>query len=241
MAPKPAPVLHASEIARQAREREEAAEAERQARNPAAVLRAAHILRAAAQAEVERLDPLVARARQLVEDLEGRQQEHAAAVVGAEEAAAARLIEAPAAAPSAPAPPLAVVPAAVLVAQLATAKAALVQLEAEATTAADRLARCRAGVSRCAIAVLVDTAAAAANAIVEAEAELRRRRADLDALARLLTGESRRLNGQPLPLPPQISRALYPPDPVPDRSLELTDWHARYAELCEPEAEIETA
>jgi hypothetical protein len=238
------PVLHAGEIARQRREREEAAEAERKAHNPEAVLRAAHILRAEALAEVERLAPLVTRARQLVEDLERRQQEHAAVVVGAEEAAAARLIEALAAGSEAPpAPPLDVVPAAALAHELATAKGALAELERQATAAADRLARCTAGVSRCAIAVLIDRAAAAANAIVEAEAEWRRSRADLAALSSLLTAEGRRLNGAPPNLPAPISRALYPPDPVltgADRRLELTDWRARYAELCAaPEAQSE--
>jgi hypothetical protein len=42
------------------------------------------------------------------------------------------------------------------------------------------------------------------------------------------------LNGAPLTLPPQISRALYPADRVltgADRHLGETDWRARYDQL----------
>jgi hypothetical protein len=54
-----------------------------------------------------------------------------------------------------------------------------------------------------------------ADGIVRAGEELAARRADLNALARLLTSEGRRLNGPATsPLPGQISRALHPADPV---------------------------
>jgi hypothetical protein len=52
--------------------------------------------------------------------------------------------------------------------------------------------------------------------------------------------QGQRLNGQPLPLPPQISKALYAPDPVltgADRGLVTTDWRAEYAALCEKNSE----
>jgi hypothetical protein len=63
-----------------------------------------------------------------------------------------------------------------------------------------------------------------------------RKRADLDALATLLTSESRRLNVRPPPLSAIISHALYPADPIltgADRGLAATDWQAAYAALCE--------
>jgi len=55
---------------------------------------------------------------------------------------------------------------------------------------------------------LIDRAVDEANAIVAAEAELHRRRADLDALGRLLTAENRRLNASAAPLPAVISRTI---------------------------------
>src|SRR5437660_1450100 len=67
-------IRHASEIAAERRQREDEAEAARRARgDPRAVLRAAIVLQAEAQAEVDHLTPLVLRARELVEDLTERQ------------------------------------------------------------------------------------------------------------------------------------------------------------------------
>jgi hypothetical protein len=54
---------------------------------------AAITLRSEAHAGVDRLQVPLARARQLVEELERRQQEHATAVTAGESAAAAKLIE----------------------------------------------------------------------------------------------------------------------------------------------------
>jgi len=61
-------------------------------------------------------------------------------------------------------------------------------------------------------AVMTNDAADEANAILEADRELTQRRADLEALSRLLTAEARRLNGGQTPLPAQISRTLAPAD-----------------------------
>jgi hypothetical protein len=87
-------VRHASEIAAERTEREAAAEAERKAADPRGVLKAAHELRAEAQAEVERLEPLVARARELVAEITGRHHQHETAIEEGDAAAASRLIEA---------------------------------------------------------------------------------------------------------------------------------------------------
>jgi hypothetical protein len=59
---------------------------------------------------------------------------------------------------------------------------------------------------------MTNDAADEANAILEADRELTQRRADLEALSRLLTAEARRLNGGQTPLPAQISRTLAPAD-----------------------------
>jgi hypothetical protein len=58
--------------------------------------------------------------------------------------------------------------------------------------------------------VLVADAVELANQIIGQAEQLVRRRADLDALNRLLVGENRRLNRSPAPLPAPITRALYP-------------------------------
>jgi hypothetical protein len=122
----------------------------------------------------------------------------------------------------------------VIAAELRTARAPLAQLERDARAAADRLDRCRAGVSRCALDVLIDEAADMAGEILAAAAELETRRADLDALSMLLSAEHRRLNGFPARLPASISKALYPPDPqlaARTRAPSPLDWRARYDRL----------
>jgi hypothetical protein len=234
-------IKHAVDIAREERQREAETEERRKASNPRAVLKAAHSLQAEAKAELDRIKPLATRARDLVRDLEGRAGEQSTLIETGEAAAAAKLIEAIAAGaqslPLAPRTDAATAEAEATAAKLRTARAALAKLETEATAANDRLARCRAGVTRCSVSVLVDTAVEEANAIVAApQADLDRRRTDLDALARLLTAEGRRLNGPASPsLPAMISRALYPADRQltgTDRGMAQTDWRERYSMLC---------
>ena len=207
-------IKHAATIAAEVAEREAAAEIERQARNPRAVWRQSLALESEALAEVDRLAPLIERAGELVRDLESRHRANAATVAAGDDAATARLIEAlQAGETSTPAPSqVDVAEAEAIAAELRTARAALAQLERQSTAAAERLDRCKAGVSRCAYAVLVDIGADMAAEILDRAAELETCRADLDALSRLLTAEHRRLNGFPARLPASISAALYPPD-----------------------------
>jgi hypothetical protein len=219
------------------RQIEAAAEAERKANKPLAVLRAAHTLQTEAQAEVDRLDPLVARARELVAEIEGRARAQEAEAKAARAAAAEALVEALVAGKALP-PPVRPPDRSDLndAAELATAGAALEKLETELTAARDLLQRRGHGVSRCAVAVLVDQAADLANGIIADQAALDQRRADLDSLATLLTNEGRRLNRQPPSLPPQITRALYSPDRQltgAANPIAATDWRARYAALIE--------
>ncbi len=75
------PILHASVRAAQQPAREDEIEAARRAApDPRGVLRAAIGLRSETQAEVDRVAPLLSRARLLVEDLERRQHQHAEAI-----------------------------------------------------------------------------------------------------------------------------------------------------------------
>jgi hypothetical protein len=118
------PVLHASQIEAQRRERE--AEAARRAGpDPRMVLRQTHQLHAEAQAEVDRIAPLVERARRLVDDLEGGQQQQDAAAEVARNAAAEALIAAITAGQDAPLlPPLDVSAAEATAGEPASARAA---------------------------------------------------------------------------------------------------------------------
>jgi hypothetical protein len=231
-------VKHASELSAEQREREAEAEAVRRAApDPRNTLRMAHRLHAETAAEAARLRPLVERARRMVTDLEGRQRQHAAEAETTSAAATSALIEALESGEPAPPPTLFHDEQEKIAALLETATAALTRLESDMVKADDLLTRRQHGVSRCAVAVLVTEAADMADEIVRADEALTRRRADLDALARLLTSEGRRLNGPATPaLPGQISRALRPADPVlngADRGEPATDWSARYRALCE--------
>jgi hypothetical protein len=86
-------IVHASERDRQRREREDELEAERRsAPDPRGVLAEALKLRSVAQAEVDRLAPLLVRAGRHVEDLERRQEAHTAAVAADDQAAAEALM-----------------------------------------------------------------------------------------------------------------------------------------------------
>jgi hypothetical protein len=196
-----------------------------------------HRLHAEAAAEVERLRPLVERARQLVTDLEGRQRQHATEAEAHRVAAASALIEALGSGEPAPLPTPFHDEYEKIAALLETATAALTRLESDMTKANDLLTQRQRGVARCAVAVLVAEAVDMADEIVQADEELARRRADLDALTRLLTTEGRRLNGPETPaLPGQISLALHPDDAVlngADRGIVQTDWPSRYRALCE--------
>jgi hypothetical protein len=229
-------VKHPATAAAEQRQAEAEAEAKRKASDPRAVLRQAHVLQAEAQAEADRIGPLVARAGELVAEIEDRARRQEAAAKAARAAAAEALIEALVAGEAPPPEPGEAPPLVSPEAELRTAKTALARLESDLASANDRLARCKAGVSRCACNVLADQAADIANGVIADQARLDQRRRDLDALGQLLTAEGRRLNAQPLPLPPQISKALCPPDPVltgADRGLALTDWGAAYRVLCE--------
>jgi hypothetical protein len=230
-------IRHASEIAAERRQREDEDEAARRARgDPRAVLRAAIVLQAEAQAEVDRLTPLVLRARELVEGLTERQSEARVAITDQQTVAAAKLTEALAAGvgrealPTAPQTDSLEAAAAALAGRLRIAADALRHLEAEIAAADDLLTRRRHGVARCALNVLVDQAADLANEILDAAAELDERRASLDSLAMLLTAENRRLNARPLPLPAQVTRALHPSVNIA-RPPAIADWQAAYVAL----------
>ena len=233
------PIVHASVRAAQRAE----AEAERKRKagpDPNAVLRDAHRLRAEAQAEVARLTPQLDTVRKVVFDLEARHSEQATAVQDADQAAVEKLIAAIATGnqslPLNPKNGAVQNQTAATGSRLRIATAARDRLMADLAKAQDRLTRTGFAVARCALAVLTDQAADEANTVIKIESELRRRRAGLDRLALLLTSENRRLNHS-APLPPQISRALYPPDPVlhgTNRNLPVTNWAARYADLQRP-------
>jgi hypothetical protein len=233
------PIVHASVRAAQRAE----AEAERKRKagpDPNAVLREAHRLRAEAQAEVARLTPQLDTVRKVVFDLEARHSEQATAVQDADQAAVEKLIAAIATGnqslPLNPKNGAVQNQTAATGSRLRIATAARDRLMADLAKAQDRLTRTGFAVARCALAVLTDQAADEANTVIKIESELRRRRAGLDRLALLLTSENRRLNHS-APLPPQISRALYPPDPVlhgTNRNLPVTNWAARYADLQRP-------
>jgi hypothetical protein len=202
------------------------------------VLAAAHELAAEAQTEVARLKEPLDRTRQLVADLDDRVREHEEAALAARKEEAAELIAALGRDEPPPEIGESVSRAAVfaLDAELDRARAALQQLEATMVKAVDLLERRRHGVSRCALNVMVDRAAGLGDAIIEADEALAGRRADLAALARLLTSETRRLNRVPPPMPASISRALSPVDPIlhgTDRTHAATDWSTIYAALCE--------
>jgi hypothetical protein len=184
---------------------------------------------------------LVDRAGELVEHLGRRQAEVRVAIADSQTAAAARLTEALTAGvardalPTAPKADALEAAAAGLASRLKVAETALQRLTDDMAAAADRLQRCRNGIARCALAVLVDEAADIAGEILEDAAALDQRRADLDGLARLVTAESRRLNGQPLHLPAPISQALYPADKQLHgaRQFAATDWTSAYRALIE--------
>ena len=230
-------IKHASQIAAEQRQREDAAEAARRARpDPRGVLQQARQLQAEARAAVDRLVGPLARARDLVEDLTGRQTLAGAAITDQQTVAAAKLTEALAAGvgrealPTAPQTDSLEAAAAALAGRLRIAADALRHLEAEITAADDLLTRRRHGVARCALNVLVDQAADLANEILDAAAELDERRASLDSLAMLLTAENRRLNARPLPLPAQVTRALHPSVNIA-RPPAIADWEAAYVAL----------
>jgi hypothetical protein len=140
------------------------------------VLRQAHILQAEAQAEVDRIAPLADRARSLVADLTQCHSEAEAAIAAGDRAAAEKLVEALAAGngalPLAPKSDSLETAAASVVGRLRIAREALTKLETEANAAGDRRERCRAGVARCACAVLTDQAAEIANEILADQARL---------------------------------------------------------------------
>jgi hypothetical protein len=193
----------------------------------------AHQLAAEAAAEVDRLAPLVERAKRLVHPKTGRS--HEADTHAKHEAAAEALIAALGTDAVPIAAPLDGASAREDAAVMRTGRLALDRLEAEHKAALDLAERRRAGVARCAVQVLVAEAASLADEIVgEAEA-LHGRRADLDNLATMLTNEGRRLNWVPPSLPPQISRALYPADRTltGDHDRAGTDWATRFRALCE--------
>jgi hypothetical protein len=223
------PIQHAAERAALQRQREEEAEAVwRAGPDPRAVLRSALGLRTEAAAEVDRLAAPLARGRQLVEDLERRQQE---AVAADDDTAAARLIDALAAGTEAPPvvsgePAIPEPPAAAL----RTARLALDRLEAEDRAARDLLERRTHGVGRCALRCLVHEAVELADRIIDQADQLARQRDDLYALSRLLIAENRRLNGTPAALPAPVNRALY--SLVKSAFVEgATDWRAVYDRL----------
>ncbi len=239
-------IVHASvrEAERHAREVE--AERQRKASNPRGVLRQAHHLRAEAQAEVDRLTPLVLRARELVADLSQRLADARAAIAQQQTAAVARLTSALAAGAAGDALPTAgkadsleaaasAVAIRLKIAEEAARQLGADKMVADKMAADNRLERTRAGVQRCAIGVLVDQAADEANEIIEADDALNQRRADLAGLAQLLTGETRRLDGRAPMLPAVISRALYPADRqlAGPRPVTPHDWSSAYAALCE--------
>jgi hypothetical protein len=135
-------IQHASTLAAEQAEPAAAGELERQAL----------ALESEALANVDRRAPLIERACELVRGLESRQRDNAASVAAGETSAPA---------PSA----IDVADAEAIAAELRTAKAALDRLTREAMAAADRRARCRNGVARCSVAVLVDEAADMAGEI----------------------------------------------------------------------------
>jgi hypothetical protein len=233
-------IRHAVDYAAERQAREAEAEAQRKAGNPLAVLAVSHTLQAEAQTEVDRLTPLVERARDLVEDLTRRHAEARAAITDHHTVAAARLTEALAAGtarealPTAPKTDSLEAAATATAGRLRIASDALQQLTTEMAAAEDLLTRRRHGVSRCALAVLADQAADIADEILDDAAALNERRADLDGLAMLLTFENRRLNARPAVLPSQIARALHPADRVltgTARPLAASDWRAALAAL----------
>ena len=224
------PVIeHASVLAARRRQREDEAEAARRAGpDPREVLRTALGLRDEAALAVIRLEAPLARARQLVEDLEGRQREAAAAAAAGDESAREALIQALAAGTETPPAPAEVAPVEGLPHELRIARLALDRLVDEDRAARDLLERRTHGVARCAHQVLIAEAGELARQIIAEADQLARQRADLDALAMLLTAENRRLNRPPVALPAAISRALY--DSAAPAQAE-TDWRAVYDQL----------
>jgi hypothetical protein len=86
--------------------------------------------------------------------------------------------------------------------KLLVARAALAQLEGEAAAARDLLAQRGYGVARgAALEVMVDEAAQLADEITAADDALAQKRANLDSLAMMITGRSRRLIGAASALP----------------------------------------
>jgi hypothetical protein len=159
--------------------------------------------------QVSRLQMPLARARQLVENLERRQQEHAAAVAAGDQAAAARLVETFSAGTEAP-PVADVIAPETLAGELRTARLARARLVAADRAARDLLQRRTHGVARCAHGVLVAEAVELAEQVIGQAAELARRRADLAAA-----------------MPSPISRALYGVVNAALADPEI-DWRPRY-------------
>lgn len=239
-------IKHASQLVAEREERERQQEAERKARDPQKVLTAAHQMRAEAEAEVARLEPLARKASELVDDLVRRQREAGASITAGDQAATARLIEALAGGAGRGALPLngrtdaARAAAATTAEKLQLATAAHDQLGMDLAAARDLLTRRGYAIARCAILVLVDEAADLADQILATDATTLQQRANLASLELLISAESRRLDGALPSLPAQVVRALTPVDQIlhgRDWLPAAVAWRERFAELCAPPGE----
>jgi hypothetical protein len=234
---------------RMAAEHEAAAEAERTAGPPKRkVLRQAHQLRAEAAAAVERLTEASTKAKAFAGNVTARKTGIEAAIVETEKAAADRLVagftglaELETTDDDTKRNTLHASLRQVL-AEHDVAEKAAARLAAELAQAQDRLTRCNAGVSRTAVACLVDIAADIANTIITADAELAQRRHDLSMLAQLITLQERRLDGRNSAMPAAVPRAIHGEDRqlIGRRPQNGVDWAAVHRGLCEdPEAYAE--
>jgi len=214
------------------------AEARRRAQgDPRELLEAAHAALAASEDEAERLNAAATKARSFRDEAEARLRETERALEQANAIAAGRLIASFTGSGGETGP---IGPESGPTVRLDEAKrsfevaeTALARLEADLAAAKKLIARRRAEVRRATHALLTDLACDRADRILDLDFRLQTERADLQALAFVLSNMGRSNFTASPPLPAKVSRAAYPPDPQHGgaRTQPSTDWQTLFNEL----------
>ena len=224
--------------AREAARIQREAEARRRAQgDPRELLEAAHAALAASEDEAERLNAAATKARSFRDEAEARLRETERALEQANAIAAGRLIASFTGSGGETGP---IGPESGPTVRLDEAKrsfevaeTALARLEADLAAAKKLIARRRAEVRRATHALLTDLACDRADRILDLDFRLQTERADLQALAFVLSNMGRSNFTASPPLPAKVSRAAYPPDPQHGgaRTQPSTDWQTLFNEL----------
>jgi hypothetical protein len=228
-----------------ARQRREAEEKRTEGPPKRELLDAAHTALTAAEGEVARLEDALTKARNFRDEAETSLREAERGFEAAEEAAAGRLIASFTGSEAETGLPEPETGAAAELDQtkraFEVASAALARLEAD-LEAARKLTGRRNGETRRAVhALLTDLACARAEKILDLDFELRTERAELQALALMLSNMGRSNFTAPPALPAKVSRACYPPDPAltGKQTQGSIPWQALYNALAaDPQARL---